>query len=70
MWVVKTKYMTPFPLAIFPHPPFPLATEHIKDLTLGGEHHVIHRWFIVELYIWNVYDFIKLCHPNPFNKKY
>ena len=31
-------------------------------------HNTLHRWCIIELYTWNLYNFINQCHPNKFNK--
>ena len=40
------------------------------DLTLGGEHTMQYTddIFILELYTWNVYNFINQCQLNEFNK--
>ena len=38
------------------------------DLTCGGEH-TIHRWCIIKVYTWNLYNFINQWHPNKCNKK-
>ena len=32
-------------------------------------HNTVYRWCIIELYPWNLYNFINQCHPNKFNKK-
>ena len=39
-------------------------------LTLGGEHTMQYTddIFILELYTWNVYNFINQCQLNEFNK--
>ena len=34
------------------------------NLTLGGEHNTVYRWCVIELYAWNLYNFINQCHPN------
>ena len=38
------------------------------DLTWDGEH-TIYRSHIIELYAWNLYNFITQCHSNKLNKK-
>ena len=38
------------------------------DLTWDGEH-TIYRWCIIEVYHWNLYNFINQCHSNKFNFK-
>ena len=30
-------------------------------------HNTIYKWCIIELYTWNLYDFINQCYPNKFN---
>ena len=41
-----------------------------KRLDLGWwTHNTVHRWCIVKLYAWNLYDVINQCHSNKFNKK-
>lgn len=37
------------------------------DLTLGGKHDVIYRWYALELNIWNLYNVIKQYHPYKSN---
>ena len=32
-------------------------------------HNTIYRWYIMDLYPWNLYNFINQCHPNIFNLK-
>ena len=39
------------------------------DLTLGGKHNVIYIWFIIELYNWNLYNFINQCNSNKFKEE-
>ena len=36
-----------------------------RDLTLEGEYTI---QYTRELCTWNLYNFIKQCHPNKFNK--
>ena len=31
-------------------------------------HNIVYRWRIVELCTWNLYNFVKQCCPNKFNK--
>ena len=39
-----------------------------RRLNLGWWiHKTIHRWCTVELYAWNLYNFINQCHPNKFS---
>ena len=33
-------------------------------------HTAICTWCIIELYTWNLYNFINQCHPNKFNNKF
>ena len=28
----------------------------------------MYRWFMIELYTWNLYDLINQCHPNKIKK--
>lgn len=30
-------------------------------------HNAMYRWCIIEMYPWNLYNFINQCHPNEFN---
>ena len=39
------------------------------DFTWGGEHNTVYRWFVAGLCTWSLYNFVKQCHPNKFNKK-
>ena len=40
-----------------------------RRLDLGlWTHSTVYRWYIMELYTWNLCDFIIQCHPNTFNK--
>ena len=34
---------------------------------LGGDNKM-YRWCVIELYTWNLYNFISQCHSNVFNK--
>ena len=38
-------------------------------LTWGGERNLLYRWCVIELYSWNLYNFINQYHPNKFNNK-
>ena len=41
-----------------------------RGLDLGWwTHNTIYRWCIIELYTWNLYNFINQCHPNRLYKK-
>ena len=41
-----------------------------KENWLGWwAHNTVYRWSVIELCIWNLYNFINQYHPNKFNKK-
>ena len=41
-----------------------------RRLDLGWwTHSTVHRWCVVELCTWSLYNFVCQCHPNKFNKK-
>ena len=35
-----------------------------------SEHTIQHTSDVIELYTWNLYNFINQCHPNKFNKNW
>ena len=40
-----------------------------QSFTGWWTHNAIHKWCIIELYAWNLYNFINQSYPNKFNLK-
>ena len=40
-----------------------------RRLDLGWTRNTIHRWCIIELYTWNLYNLIDQCYPSKFTFK-